>query len=82
MDTSDKSGPEVVCWRDGAFDGACLASARYGEHKFDRHLHDELVIVMTETGAEQCHTRTGSDVAGPGSVLVFGPGEYHSGEVW
>jgi AraC-like DNA-binding protein len=71
-----------VCWRDGALDGACLASARYGEHKFDRHLHDELVIVMTQSGAGQCHTRTGSDVAGPGSVLVFGPGEYHSGEVW
>ncbi|MFM0265197.1 AraC family transcriptional regulator [Paraburkholderia sediminicola] len=82
MDTSDKSEPKVVCWRDGALDGACLASARYGEHKFDRHLHDELVIVMTQSGAGQCHTRTGSDVAGPGSVLVFGPGEYHSGEVW
>ncbi|WP_168791456.1 AraC family transcriptional regulator [Paraburkholderia aromaticivorans] len=82
METSDKSEPEVVCWRDGALDGACLASARYGNHKFDRHLHDELVIVMTETGAGQCHTRAGSEVAGPGSVLVFGPGEYHSGEVW
>ncbi|MFM0055580.1 AraC family transcriptional regulator [Paraburkholderia phytofirmans] len=82
METSGKSEPEVVCWRDGALDGACLASARYGNHKFDRHLHDELVIVMTETGAGQCHTRAGSEVAGPGSVLVFGPGEYHSGEVW
>lgn len=82
MQTSDKSEPEVVCWRDGALDGACLATARYGDHKFDRHLHDELVIVMTESGAGQCHTRAGSDVAGPGSVLVFGPGEYHSGEVW
>lgn len=82
METSDKHEPEVVCWRDGALDGACLATARYGNHKFDRHLHDELVIVMTEAGAGQCHTRAGSEVAGPGSVLVFGPGEYHSGEVW
>ncbi|NPT38285.1 AraC family transcriptional regulator [Paraburkholderia xenovorans] len=82
METSEKSEPEVVCWRDGALDGACLASARYGNHKFDRHLHDELVIVMTEAGAGQCHTRAGSEIAGPGSVLVFGPGEYHSGEVW
>jgi AraC-like DNA-binding protein len=82
MQTAGKDEPEVVCWRDHALDGACLASARYGDHKFDRHLHDELVIVMTEAGAGQCHTRAGSDVAGPGSVLVFGPGEYHSGEVW
>jgi AraC-like DNA-binding protein len=82
METLDNSGPEVVCWRDGALDGACLATARYGNHKFDRHLHDELVIVMTEAGAGQCHTRAGSDIAGRGSVLVFGPGEYHCGEVW
>ena len=82
MATSHENEPEVVCWRDGALDGACLASARYGKHKFDRHLHDELVIVMTQAGAGQCHTRAGSEIAGPGSVLVFGPGEYHSGEVW
>lgn len=82
MATTEKSGQGFVCWRDSALDGACLASARYGKHKFDRHLHDELVIVMTENGAGQCHTRAGSDIAGPGSVLVFGPGEYHSGEVW
>lgn len=49
MDTADKGEPEVVCWRDGALDGACLAIARYGDHKFDRHLHDELVIVMTQS---------------------------------
>ena len=51
METAGKSEPEVVCWRDSALDGACLASARYGKHKFDRHLHDELVIVMTQANA-------------------------------
>jgi AraC-like DNA-binding protein len=76
------SGPEVLYWRDGALEGAALATARYGAHEFERHMHDELVIVMTELGAGQCRTRAGSDVSGPGTVRVFGPGEYHSGEVW
>jgi len=45
--TTHENEPEVTCWRDGALDGARLATARYGKHKFDRHLHDELVIVAT-----------------------------------
>jgi AraC-like DNA-binding protein len=73
---------EVQYWRDAALDGAALAMARYGAHEFDRHVHDELVIVMTEFGAGECRTRTGADVSGPGTVRVFGPGEYHSGHVW
>lgn len=73
---------EVLYARDAALEGACLATARYGAHEFSRHVHDELVIVMTEHGAGKCHTRDGSDVSGPGTVRVFGPGEYHSGEVW
>jgi AraC-like DNA-binding protein len=73
---------ELVYWRDGALAGACLASARYVAHEFDRHVHYELVIVMTEDGAGQCHTRAGSDVSGPGTVRIFGAGEYHWGKVW
>lgn len=72
---------ELSYWRDQALTGACLATARYGAHQFERHVHDELVIVMTEGGAGRCETRTGSDVSGPGTILVFAPGEYHSGRV-
>lgn len=73
---------EVLYRRDAALQGAALATARYGAHEFDRHVHDELVIVMTEFGAGACRTREGADVSGPGTVRVFGPGEYHSGHVW
>lgn len=73
---------EVLYRRDAALQGAALATARYGAHAFDRHVHDELVIVMTEFGAGACRTREGADVSGPGTVRVFGPGEYHSGHVW
>jgi AraC-like DNA-binding protein len=73
---------EVQYRRDSALEGAALATARYGAHEFERHVHDELVIVMTELGAGECRTRAGADVSGPGTVRVFGPGEYHSGHVW
>jgi AraC-like DNA-binding protein len=83
MATGNRGAHETVSYRrDGALEGAALATARYGAHEFERHVHDELVIVMTELGGGQCRTRAGSDVSGPGTVWVFAPGEYHCGEVW
>jgi AraC-like DNA-binding protein len=82
MEDTPSPGNAVLYRRDAALAGAALATARYGAHEFDRHVHDELVIVMTEFGAGECRTRAGSDVSGPGTVRVFGPGEYHSGHVW
>jgi len=73
--------PELRFWRDCALDGACLASAHYGEYEFSRHVHDEMVIAVTERGGGECRTRMGSDVSGPDTVWVFAPGEYHCGYV-
>jgi AraC-like DNA-binding protein len=73
--------PQLRFWRDGALEGACLASAHYGEHQFSRHVHDEMVIAVTEYGGAECRTRKGSDVSGPDTVWVFAPGEYHCGYV-
>jgi AraC-like DNA-binding protein len=73
--------PQLRFWRDCALDGACLASAHYGEHEFSRHVHDEMVIAVTEYGGAECRTRMGSDVSGPDTVWVFAPGEYHCGYV-
>jgi AraC-like DNA-binding protein len=74
--------PELLLWRDGALSGAHLAKARYRAHTFERHVHDELVIAVTEDGAGRCQTRFGSDTSSPGTVWVFAPGEYHRGWVW
>ena len=74
--------PELKLWRDGALTGAHLAKARYRAHTFERHVHDELVVAVTEDGAGRCQTRFGSDTSGPGTVWVFAPGEYHRGWVW
>jgi len=69
-------------WRDGALDGALLMDAHYKEHTFERHLHDEMVIVVTEHGSGEVRTRQGLGHSRPGTVWVFAAGEYHNGRVF
>ncbi|MES2940787.1 MAG: AraC family transcriptional regulator [Pseudomonadota bacterium] len=68
-------------WRDDALEGAWLMDAHYTEHRFERHLHDEMVIVVTEQGSGEVETRLGTERSKPGTVWVFGAGEYHCGRV-
>jgi AraC-like DNA-binding protein len=81
MTAAVQSKSQLRFWRDCALDGACLASAHYRAHQFTRHVHDEMVIAVTEDGTGECRTRLGKDVSGPDTVWVFAPGEYHCGEV-
>lgn len=67
--------------RDAALSGACLALARYGGHEFEHHVHDELVIAVTEEGGAECRSRLGADRSGPGTVWVSRPGDFHGGTV-
>jgi AraC-like DNA-binding protein len=82
QDDPTEPGSDVHVWRDSALDGAYLVRARYGAHEFERHLHNEMVIAVTEEGAGKCWTRHGSDISAPRTVWVFAPGEYHCGNVW
>lgn len=68
-------------WRDAALEGAWLMDAHYGAHTFERHLHDEMVVVVTEGGAGEVNTRQGTEVSARDTVWVFAAGEYHSGRV-
>lgn len=77
----EPGAPELHFWREDDLGGACLLRARYGPHRFTRHVHDEMVVAVTEDGAGEVHTRQGKDVGGPGTVWVFAPGEYHEGKV-
>lgn len=70
-----------IFWRDHALAGALLMNARYRRHQFERHLHDEMVIVVTEEGSGEVETRFGTDRSAPGTVWVFAAGEYHCGQV-
>jgi AraC-like DNA-binding protein len=68
-------------WRDEALQGAWLLDAHYRAHRFERHLHDEMVIVVTEHGSGEVETRFGKERSRPGTVWVFAAGEYHGGRV-
>jgi len=68
-------------WRDRDLDDACLLKARYGTHTWERHVHEELVISISEAGTGVCETKAGAERSGPGSFWVFAPGETHSGFV-
>jgi AraC-like DNA-binding protein len=73
--------PAVACWSDDNLGGGWTARARYPAHQFDRHLHDEMVIVVTESGWGEVRTKDGAHSCGAGSVWVCAPGEFHCGRV-
>ncbi len=68
-------------WRRRDLGDATLMRARYGPFTWEKHVHDEQVIVVSEGGAGEVNTHRGSDVGGPGSIWAFMPGEYHFGRV-
>jgi AraC-like DNA-binding protein len=78
---SSSTDPKLKFWRDGALAGAWLMDAHYRAHQFERHLHDEMVVVVTEQGSGEVRTRFGTDCSEPGTVWVFAAGEYHCGQV-
>lgn len=69
-------------WHDLDLGGPSFMSAQYLKpHRFDRHVHDELVITMTEHGVGQAKARNLSDPVGPSTIWVSGAGEYHCGHI-
>jgi AraC-like DNA-binding protein len=68
-------------WIDAELSGVSLLRAAFGTLSFAPHVHDELVIAITEDGAGRCVTRGVADVGTSRSIMVFNPGEPHSGGV-
>ncbi len=79
VDADERGIARQSFWRDGALAGAWLMDAQYSGHQFERHLHDEMVIVVTEQGSGEVRTRFGIDRSAPGTVWIFAAGEYHGG---
>jgi AraC-like DNA-binding protein len=71
----------LAYWRRQDLENTTLMQARYGPFKWEKHVHDEQVVVISEHGAGEVQTRRGRDLGGPGTVWVFAPGEYHFGKV-
>lgn len=78
---ADRPNETMQYWRHRDLGDATLMCARYGPFNWDKHVHDEQVIVLTESGAGEVETRRGRDIGSAGSVWVFMPGEYHFGRV-
>lgn len=71
----------LTYWRSHDLGDATLLQARYGPFKWEKHVHDEQVVVISERGIGEVQTRKGRAVGGAGTIWVFAPGEYHFGQV-
>ncbi|MET9565234.1 AraC family transcriptional regulator [Streptomyces tauricus] len=56
-----------------------LLTARFDRHRYAPHAHDEFTIGVCVAGAEVIDYRGGRIRPGPGSIVVLGPGEAHTG---
>jgi AraC-like DNA-binding protein len=59
-----------------------LLRAEFQTHRFERHVHDELVIVVTERGAGRYLSRGTREITSTRAMGVFNPGEPHEGGVF
>lgn len=79
--STESAPPRLNFWHDSALGGPSLVKAQYSAHQFERHVHDEMVIAITEAGAGHARARQVHDTVGPGAIWVSGSGEYHHGKV-
>lgn len=68
-------------WTDRDLGGVMLLHADFTTHEYAPHVHDEMVIAVTEVGGSEFRSRGQEELAEPDAVLVFNPGEPHSGRV-
>ena len=61
-------------WHARGVPGTTLLRARYGRFEWERHVHDELVIVVPERGVGEVRNRCGADHGGSGSIMISAPG--------
>lgn len=70
-----------ILWSDRAAPGALMMRADFTTLEFAPHVHDELVIAVTEAGGSKFRSQGVEDHAEPETLLVFNPDEPHSGAV-
>lgn len=77
VDTRNKSR----YWHAPALPGMDLLHADFTTHDYAPHVHDSLVVAVTEVGGSEFKSRGRTDVAHPQALLVFNPSEPHSGRM-
>jgi AraC-like DNA-binding protein len=68
-------------WRHEGLKGLHLLHAELTDQEFPPHVHEALVVVVTEEGGASVRCGGRSETAQPASVLVCNPGEPHSGSM-
>jgi AraC-like DNA-binding protein len=74
-------GNHCDLWGDTALPGVLLMRADFTSQEFSPHVHDEMVIAVTEAGGAEFDSRGVNDIAEAGTTLVFNPGEPHAGRM-
>jgi AraC-like DNA-binding protein len=77
----ERPNESLSYWRHHDLGDATLVRARYGPFVWEKHVHDEQVVVVSECGVGEVETRRGRQTGGAGTIWVFMPGEYHCGQV-
>ncbi|MFF3482296.1 AraC family transcriptional regulator [Streptomyces sp. NPDC002701] len=77
------AGREQAVWTRATLGGSGrpldLLTARFDRHRYAPHAHDEFTIGVCVAGAEIIDYRGGRICPRPGSIVVLGPGEMHTG---
>jgi AraC-like DNA-binding protein len=68
-------------WRHEGLKGLHLLHAELTDQEFPPHVHEALVIAVTEKGGASVRCGGRSETAQPASILVCNPGEPHSGSM-
>jgi AraC-like DNA-binding protein len=68
-------------WSTPEIGGVGLLHAAFATHSFAPHVHEELVVVVTEAGAGRFTSAGRRDLVPPRAVVVFNPGVPHEGGV-
>src|ERR1700722_5709705 len=66
-------------WTDPSMSGLTLMEAHFTSHGYPTHFHDGYVIAATQFGGAEVEGCGIGDQAVPGTLLVFNPGDCHSG---
>jgi AraC-like DNA-binding protein len=66
-------------WTDKNFPGISFLKADFRNLQYAPHVHNELVIAITEKGAGKSVTKRGADTSTSGQLLVYNPHEPHEG---
>jgi AraC-like DNA-binding protein len=65
-------------WFDRQAPGLSLLCADFTTHEYPAHIHDALMVAVTETGGSEIQASRGPDEAHSAALLVVNPGEPHS----